>query len=248
MFRLLQQRKLPGELQKICFQHFKGCVISGLPRHDDDVKSAFQAGLVQAIDLSQPASGAVSHHGAAQFDRNGDTQMVHRLVPAFHHIYHHGLPRGGFPSVIQCPEQVVFLDGKGFVHAFHPMLKFKTAITAVLMGFKNKLRLGAQLGAASCATAGQDFATVAGAHALTEAVLLLALTLFGLIGTDHVSHLLIEAIIDTGTGSSFQARAAADNAPCIIRDKNANCQPFFLFFLGFFRIFGESPVPIPNKL
>ena len=47
-------------------------------------------------------------------------------------------------------------------------------------------QLGAQLGAASCATAGQDFATVAGAHALTEAVLLLALTLFGLIGTDHV--------------------------------------------------------------
>ena len=81
---------------------------------------------------------------------------------------------------------MIFLDGKGLVHAFHPMLKFKTAISAVLMGFKNKLRLGAQLGAASCATAGQDFATVAGAHALTEAVFLLALTLFGLIGTDHV--------------------------------------------------------------
>ena len=88
------------------------------------------------------------------------------------------------------------------------------------MGFKNKecscCKLGAQLGAASCATTSQDFAAITGAHALTEAVLLLTLTLFGLIGTDHVSHLLIEAIIDTGTGSSFQALAAADNAPCII--------------------------------
>jgi len=68
-------------------------------------------------------------------------------------------------------------------------------------------------------------------------VFLLTLTLFGLIGTDHVSHLLIEAIIDTGTGSSFQARAAADNAPCIIKDKGANCQPFFLLFRSFFRFF-----------
>ena len=77
------------------------------------------------------------------------------------------------------------------------------------MGFKNKdcscCKLGAQLGAASCATTSQDFAAITGAHALTEAVLLLTLTLFGLIGTDHVSHLLIEAIIDTGTGSSHSS-------------------------------------------
>jgi hypothetical protein len=128
------------------------------------------------------------------------------------------------------------------------MLKFKTAISAVLMGFKNKLRLGAQLGAASCATTSQNFAAVTGAHALTEAVLLLALTLFGLIGTDHVSHLLIEAIIDTGTGSSFQARAAADNAPCIIKDEGANCQPFFLFFHGFFRFSQQKTRSLSNKL
>ena len=79
-----------------------------------------------------------------------------------------------------------------------------------------RIRLGAQLSAASCATTCQTFAAITGAHALTEAVLLLTLTLFGLIGTDHVSHLLIEAIIDTGTGLSLQALAAADNAPCII--------------------------------
>jgi hypothetical protein len=111
----------------------------------------------------------------------------------------------------------------------------------------NELRLGAQLGAASCATTSQNFAAVTGAHALTEAVLLLALTLFGLIGTDHVSHLLIEAIIDTGTGSSFQARAAADNAPCIIKDKGLNCQPFFLFFQGFFRKFRLVRVVCPEQ-
>jgi len=44
------------------------------------------------------------------------------------------------------------------------------------------------------------------------------------------SHLLIEAIIDTGTGSSFRALAAADNAPCIIKDEACQCQPFFALF------------------
>ena len=36
-------------------------------------------------------------------------------------------------------------------------------------------------------TASQNLAAIAGSHALHEAVLLLALTLFGLIGTKHVS-------------------------------------------------------------
>ena len=69
----------------------------------------------------------------------------------------------------------------------------------------NKRNSGGQASSAFRTAAGQDFAAVAGLHALHEAVLLLTLTLFGLIGTDHVSHLLIEAIIDTGVGLGFSS-------------------------------------------
>ena len=40
------------------------------------------------------------------------------------------------------------------------------------------------------AAAGKDLAAIASGHALTEAVLLGALTLFGLVGTKHAGHLL----------------------------------------------------------
>ena len=62
-------------------------------------------------------------------------------------------------------------------------LKFKTAGTAVLiLSWKSS---GRETGAALCTAAGQDLAAVAGLHTLHEAVLLLALTLLGLIGTNH---------------------------------------------------------------
>ena len=43
-----------------------------------------------------------------------------------------------------------------------------------------------QAGAALSAAAGEDLAAVCGPHSLAEAVLLGALTLFGLIGTEHL--------------------------------------------------------------
>ena len=45
--------------------------------------------------------------------------------------------------------------------------------------------------AASCTTAGKNLAAIPGSHTLAEAVLLGALTLFRLIGTKHVRHLLL---------------------------------------------------------
>ena len=42
-----------------------------------------------------------------------------------------------------------------------------------------------QASAALCATTSQHFAAILGGHSLTEAVLLGALTLLGLIGTEH---------------------------------------------------------------
>ena len=47
-----------------------------------------------------------------------------------------------------------------------------------------------QARAALGAAAGQNLAAIASGHALAEAVLLGALTLFGLIGTNHAGHLL----------------------------------------------------------
>ena len=55
-----------------------------------------------------------------------------------------------------------------------------------------------QAGAALGAAAGQNLAAVAGGHTLAEAVLLGALTLFGLIGTKHGGHLLsLESVFVT---------------------------------------------------
>ena len=41
---------------------------------------------------------------------------------------------------------------------------------------------------ALCSAAGQDFASVCGLHSLSKAVDFFALTLFGLIGTEHNMH------------------------------------------------------------
>ena len=48
----------------------------------------------------------------------------------------------------------------------------------------------AELGSALRSAAGEDLAAVRGGHSLAEAVLFLALTLLGLIGTQHVLALL----------------------------------------------------------
>ena len=45
---------------------------------------------------------------------------------------------------------------------------------------------GADLCSALCSTASQNFAAVCGGHSLAEAVLLFALTLLGLVSTQHI--------------------------------------------------------------
>ena len=123
----LQQAQLLCKDVKIPLQQVKGAVHGRLSRNDDDVKSAFQAGLVESIGLADAAACPVALHGAAQFDRNGDTQVVHRLVPALHHVHHHALASGRLAPVVQCAEQMIFLKRKVLFHNFHPLLKFKTA-------------------------------------------------------------------------------------------------------------------------
>ena len=59
----------------------------------------------------------------------------------------------------------------------------KRCYSAVLL--TNDRRLVAQLFSALCSAAGQNLAAVRGRHSLAEAVLFLALTLLGLIGTEH---------------------------------------------------------------
>ena len=52
------------------------------------------------------------------------------------------------------------------------------------------LFLVAQTRSAFCSAASQNFAAVGGRHPFTEAVLHLAMTLFGLVGTEHIVLLL----------------------------------------------------------
>ena len=47
-----------------------------------------------------------------------------------------------------------------------------------------------EAGSALCSAAGKDLAAVCGCHSLAEAVLFLALTLLGLISTQHILALL----------------------------------------------------------
>lgn len=49
---------------------------------------------------------------------------------------------------------------------------------------------GAKLCSALCSAAGEDLAAICGSHSLAEAVLFLALTLLGLISTQHILALL----------------------------------------------------------
>ena len=51
--------------------------------------------------------------------------------------------------------------------------------------------LVAQLSSALCSAASENLAAVLGGHSCAEAVNLLALTLLGLVGTEHVLHLLV---------------------------------------------------------
>ena len=51
-------------------------------------------------------------------------------------------------------------------------------------------KLGAELCSALCSAASEDLTAVCGGHSLAEAVLFFALTLFGLIGTEHRVFLL----------------------------------------------------------
>ena len=74
-------------------------------------------------------------------------------------------------------------QGRGI---FIPRPYFKTMSSLVC----GTLTLVGQARAALGAAAGQNLPTIASGHALTEAVLLGALTLFGLIGTNHAGHLL----------------------------------------------------------
>ena len=110
-----------------------------------------------------------------------------------------------------------------------------------------------QAGAALGAAAGQHLAAIAGGHTLAEAVLLGALTLFGLIGTKHGGHLLITsqagspgpttALLQAavcGFASEKQtatARSSKDTT-IIIADIHVPCQPHFCpldkVFLQFF--------------
>ena len=86
--------------------------------------------------------------------------------------------------------------------------------------------------AASCTTAGKNLAAIPGSHTLAEAVLLGALTLFRLIGTKHVRHLLLilaakrfppyrayhnsRFLIKRGCGRFEKQTASLQSAPCII--------------------------------
>ena len=119
----LQQAQLLCKDVKILLQQVKGTIHGSPSCNDDDVKSALQAGLVESIGLADAAARPVALHGAAQLYRNGDTQLVHRLVPALHHIHHHALAGGRLAPVVQSAEQMVFLEGKGLVHWFSPVVK-----------------------------------------------------------------------------------------------------------------------------
>ena len=62
--------------------------------------------------------------------------------------------------------------------------------------------LSAQLMTTLRAAGGQNLAAVAGTHALAEAVFFLALTLLGLVGTEHNSFFLSSLLLNSGLDRS----------------------------------------------
>jgi hypothetical protein len=66
---------------------------------------------------------------------------------------------------------------------------------------------GAEFCSAFRSAAGKDLAAVGCAHSLPEAVLLAALTFFGLIGTKHVSALLSHHEYSTSRGAGRGSRS-----------------------------------------
>ena len=99
--------------------------------------------------------------------------------------------------------------------------------------------LVAQTDPASTAAAGEDLPAIGSGHPLPEAVDLAALTLLGLIGTEHTGTPPIFVLADRRGGLStttpgrpdavvmFKAHECASD---IIPEEESHCQPYFLLF------------------
>ena len=152
---------------------------------------------MKAVDLPQTAADPVSHHSASHLSRYGKAKPV---LPSSVTPYIEGNPtiRRGFSPLIQPAKQVIFLQRHRFFHRNTPFIRVSSGCCGNGHrgeGILPRPRLFlfipmfppsvSQAGAALHTTASQNLAAVGGGHALTEAVDLGAVTLLGLIGTNH---------------------------------------------------------------
>ena len=97
---------------------------------------------------------------------------------------------------------------------------------------------------ALCTTSLENVSAISGLHSLSETVLLLSLTLFRLISSKHVWHLLADSF---GSVSSHSRHFRFYTMTSyIINTKRPNCQVFFENFKRFFTFFTIFPSKYPR--
>ena len=147
--------------------------------------------------LPQTAAHPIARMRLADLGRHRKAQAVFlpAVLPA---VEDHGRPHRALSLCVEPAKDPIFLEGDGILHdeqlllcraridAESPQGRWKAAFPALCFLFMRlPLASVGQADAALGAATGQDLAAIPGRHTLAEPVLLGALTLLGLIGTDH---------------------------------------------------------------